>query len=270
MLRTSSCGRSLQEVCGLDWKQAESEKDGKTTTSSRQIVGQEVRWGDLVHRIVMIVIWRPPPQSAGERCGDECVWGCMILLLLLPDFPLLFGVCICTYRRSIFFFIDPEAYLLPTHHPLSTLSLFLSSFHPHSLQSSICNRAPQKETQSTHLSFILPLSFPLEHLLTIFLTFIISCYIPTLFVFPSSIPHPPSPSSSNPSTQPLLFSLSKYGIVLVFYSNPHILLVRFYLPTTFKLICLLPPPIRSHIQKQNLSLPSHSPTSLPPHIIRTQ
>ena len=192
------------------------------------------------------------------------------MLIFPPDFSLLFGVCtVLEYlhlsKKHFFSHRSGGLSTAYTHHPLSTLSSFLFPFHSHSLQPSICNRAPQKETQSTHLSFILPLSFPLEHLLTIFLTFIISCYIPTLFVFPSSIPHPPSPPAA--VHQHSLSFFHYPNIVLVFYSHPHILLVRFYLPTTFKLICLLPLPPSAPTFK-NKTFPSllltHTHFSPPP------
>ena len=171
---------------------------------------------------------------------------------------------ICTYRRSIFFLIDPEAYLLPTH--TTPFPLFRRFFSP-----SILIPCSPRSVTALHKKKPSPLTYPSSFhsrsssstFSLFFLTFIISCYIPTLFVFPSSIPHPPSPPAA--IHQHSLSFFHYPNIVLVFYSHPHILLVRFYLPTTFKLICLLPPPIRSHIQKQNLSLPSsHSHALLSP------
>ena len=178
---------------------------------------------------------------------------------------------ICTYRRSIFFFIDPEAYLLPTH--TTPFPLFRRFFSP-----SILIPCSPRSVTALHKKKPSPLTYPSSFhsrspsstfSLVFFLTFIISCYIPTLFVFPSSIPHPP-PSPPAAIHQHSLSFFHYPNIVLVFYSHPHILLVRFYLPTTFKLICLLPLPIRSHIQKQNLSLPSsHSHALLSPPPLHT-
>lgn len=172
-------------------------------------------------------------------------------------------MCVSALIEEAFFFVDPEAYLLPTHHPLSTLSLFLSSFHPHSLQTSICNRAPQKETQSTHLSFILPLSFPLEHLLSIFLTFIISCYIPTSFVFPSSIPHPPPPQQQSINTASPFFIIEisfSFSIpILIYYSFAFI-----YPPPLNLFVSCLPPSAPTFKNKTLPSLLTHTHFS-PPH-----
>ncbi|CUS09112.1 unnamed protein product [Tuber aestivum] len=116
----------------------------------------------------MIVIWRPPPQSTRERRTDERIGVCVILILVLililiiiifiPSFSFLFlsslpfSVRVSALIEEAFFFSQIRAYLpRPAHHPLSSLSsrFFPPSFHTHSLQPLTCNRAPQKETQST-------------------------------------------------------------------------------------------------------------------------